>query len=204
MVVLTKSSKFGKYCVAGFNLNNGNWIRLVTNDKASHGAVATENLVCNDGSIVQVLDVIDVPVLGPCQDAIQPENVLIDLDKNIEFVQNMSLDDVLRIHPLENRSYILGNVNFYVEAAQIESVGYSLTIVEVSNLEIIQEENPLGNHKTKAYFDYNGSKYVHMSVTDEQFYSVNSGTKFDKAILVVSIGTPFNNNYYKFVSAIYI
>lgn len=43
-----------------------------------------------------------------------------------------------------------------------------------------------------------------MSVTDEQFYSVNNGKKFDKAILVVSIGTPYKNRYYKFVSAIYI
>ena len=103
MVVLTKSSKFGKYCVAGIDLKNRNWIRLVTNDEASCGAVAKENLVCNDGSIVQVLDVIDVPVLGACQDAIQPENVLIDLTENIEIVQNMSLDDVLRIHPLEKK-----------------------------------------------------------------------------------------------------
>lgn len=116
----------------------------------------------------------------------------------------MSLDDVLRIHPLENRSYILGNVHYYVEDSRIESVGYSLTIVEVSNLEIIQEENPSGKPKTKVNFDYNGSKYVNMSVTDEQFYSVNNGKKFDKAILIISIGTPFNNKYYKFVSAIYI
>lgn len=204
MVVLTKSSKFGKYCVAGIDLKNRNWIRLVTNDEASCGAVAKENLVCIDGSIVQVLDVIDVPVLGPCHNAIQPENVLIDLNTNIEKVQKMSIEDVIRIHPLENRIYILENAHYYVEDVQIGSVGYSLTIVEVSNLEIIQEETPSGNPKTKVNFDYNGYKYEHMSVTDEQFYSVNNGTKFDKAILVVSIGTPYKNRYYKFVSAIYI
>lgn len=40
MVVLTKSSKYGKNCVAGINLVNGNWVRLVTNDESSHGAVS--------------------------------------------------------------------------------------------------------------------------------------------------------------------
>ena len=44
MVVLTKSSKYGKNCVAGINLGTGEWVRLVTNDESSHGAVSYVNL----------------------------------------------------------------------------------------------------------------------------------------------------------------
>lgn len=64
MVVLTKSSKYGKNCVAGINLANGSWTRLVTNDESSHGAVSDEDLVCKDGNIVQVLDVKEIMRYG--------------------------------------------------------------------------------------------------------------------------------------------
>lgn len=204
MVVLTKSSKYGKNCVAGINLANGSWVRLVTNDESSHGAVSDEDLVCKDGNIVQVLDVIDAPILGACNTEIQPENVLLDLDTYIEIVGKMSIEEVLNVHPLESRGNILGNIYPYITEARVGGVGYSLTIVEVDDLEIVQEENPSGKPKTKVKFNYNGNQYENISVTDEKFYSVENGTRYDKAILVVSIGTPYNSKYYKFVSAIYV
>ena len=86
MVVLTKSSKYGKNCVAGINLASGGWVRLVTNDESSHGAVSDEDLICEDGKSVQVLDVIDAPILEACNTEIQPENVLLDLDTYIDIV----------------------------------------------------------------------------------------------------------------------
>ena len=204
MVVLTKSSKYGKNCVAGINLVNGNWVRLVTNDESSHGAVSDDDLVCENGNSVQVLDVIDAPVFGVCIDEIQPENVLLDLDTYIEIIGKMSIEDVLNIHPLESRRNILGNIYPYITDARIGSLGYSLTIVGVDDLEIVQKENPAGKQKTKVKFNYNGNQYENISVTDEKFYSVKNGTRYNKAILVVSIGTPYNSRYYKFVSAIYV
>lgn len=80
MVVLTKSSKYGNNCVAGIDLSNGDWVRLVTEDEASHGAVSDNDLICEDGRSVEVLDVIDAPILGLCNDCVQPENVLLDLN----------------------------------------------------------------------------------------------------------------------------
>lgn len=204
MVVLTKSSKYGKNCVAGINLVNGNWVRLVTNDESSHGAVSDDDLVCENGNSVQVLDVIDAPVFWVCNDEIQPENVLLDLDTYIEIIGKMSIEDVLNIHPLESRRNILGNIYPYITDARIGSLGYSLTIVGVDDLEIVQKENPAGKQKTKVKFNYNGNQYENISVTDEKFYSVKNGTRYNKAILVVSIGTPYNSRYYKFVSAIYV
>lgn len=204
MVVLTKSSKYGKNCVAGINLANGGWVRLVTNDESSHGAVADEDLICQDGNIVQVLDIIDAPILGACNTEIQPENVLLDLGTYIEIVGKMSIEEVLKFHPLESRSDILGNIYPYITETRVGSVGYSLTIVEVNDLEIVQEENLAGKPKTKINFNYNGKQYKNISVTDEKFYYAKNGTRYNKAILVVSIGTPYNNRYYKFVSAIYV
>ena len=79
-----------------------------------------------------------------------------------------------------------------------------MTIVEVNDLEIVQEENLAGKPKTKINFNYNGKQYKNISVTDEKFYYATNGTRYNTAILVVSIGTPYNNRYYKFVSAIYV
>lgn len=204
MVVLTKSSKYGKNCVAGINLGTGEWVRLVTNDESSHGAVSDENLVCEFGERVQILDIIDVPILCICEDEIQPENVLLNLNVPIQFVGKMPIEEVIKIHPLEIRKNILGNTYSYVREERAESIGYSLTLIQVNNLQIIQERNPLGKPKTKAAFFYNGQQYENMSVTDERFYSVISGTSYQTAILVISIGTPYNGKHYKFVSAIYV
>lgn len=204
MVVLTKSSKYGNNCVAGINLSNGDWVRLVTEDEASHGAVSDNDLICEDGRSVEVLDVIDAPILGMCNDCVQPENVLLDLDTYIKIRGRMTLDEVLKIHPLERKRNILGNDYGYITEARVNTVGYSLIIVEVFDLVITQEENPSGKPKTKAKFTYQGTEYKNMSVTDHEYYSIQSGTEFEKAILVISIGTPYNGRYYKFVSAIFV
>ena len=176
----------------------------MTEDEVSHGAVSDEDLICKDGRKVEVLDVIDAPIIGRCNDCVQLENILLDLDTYIEIVDRMTLEEVLKIHPLENKTNILGNDYGYITEARVDTVGYSLIIVEVFDLVITQEENPLGKPKTKARFVYRGTEYENMSVTDYKFYSIRSGTKFEKAIIVVSIGTPYNGRYYKFVSAIFV
>lgn len=204
MVVMTKSSKYGNYCVAGIDMRNGQWIRLVTDDQNSYGAVADRDLICEDGTEVEVLDVIAVPVLERCGDGIQPENYLLDTTKYIDILKQISLDEVLEIHPPEDKKNILGNEYAYITDARVDQVGYSLTIVEVVNLKISQEENPEGKPKTKAKFMYKGVIYENMSVTDYRFYSVPNGTTYGNAIIVVSIGTPYKNKYYKFISAIYV
>lgn len=204
MVVLTKSSKYGRNCVAGIDLTNGNWVRLVTDDENTHGAVSDKDLVCRNGKNIQVLDVIDAPILKACKTEIQPENVLLDLDTYIEMIGRMTLEEVLRIHPLESRDNILGNLYQYITEERVRLVDHSLTIIRVSDLKIVQGENPSGKQKTKARFYYKGNKYENMSVTDSKFYSVRNGTQYDSAILVVSIGTPYKGRYYKFVSAIYV
>lgn len=204
MVVLTKSSKYGNNCVAGIELNSGEWIRLVTEDEESHGAVSDYDLTCEDGSVVDVFDVIVAPIIERCGNSIQPENVLLDISKYITIVDRLTMDEVLEIHPLEIKRYILGNEYAYITEARVGSVGYSLTMVKVFDLVISQETNPSGKPKTKARFDYGGIEYENMSVTDYRFYGVPNRTRYEEAIIIVSIGTPYNDKYYKFISAIFV
>lgn len=208
IVVLTKSSKFSGYCVAGIDCYSRKWVRLVTEDSTSHGAVGAGDLIYEDGSQCQILDVIKVPIINTTNDILQPENTLINTSKYIHFIGKAKIEDVLKIHPAEIRNYILGNKYPYVTKAKVERLGHSLTLVEVSNLLIKHVLNPNGNPKTKADFTYQYERYENISVTDYRFYPAEDEISFDeaynKAYLVVSIGTPYNNKYYKFVSAIYV
>ena len=58
-LVLTKSSKYSGYCVAGIDCKSGNWIRLITEDLQSHGAVWAEDLIYKNGRECQILDIIE-------------------------------------------------------------------------------------------------------------------------------------------------
>lgn len=204
IIIMTESSKFSAKCVAGINVSNGKWVRLVSGNEKIHGAISNEDLLCKDGRICTILDIVNVPIMGTCGSIIQPENVLIDKSKYIKFEGSATLKDVLRLHPAEVRDTILGNKYSYITEQGIKTVGYSLTLVEVVNLEIIQTQTSDGKMKTKANFTYQGDNYKMMSVTDPRFYSMPNGTVYNRAFLVISIGTPYNDKYYKFVSGIFL
>ena len=78
VAVLTKSSKFGNYCVAGINLASGEFVRLVTEDDTIHGALTFRDIQYKDGSCMQEMDIVKVKIKGRDSNPLQPENVIID------------------------------------------------------------------------------------------------------------------------------
>ena len=205
VAILTRSSKFGGYCVAGVDLNTGEWVRFVSNDAQTHGALSRRDITYEDRSICNPLDVVLVDVVGAAPLAHQPENYLIDSREYWRKTGECTIADVLGVHPAEVRPYIYGNLSPFVDGEEIDSIGYSLTLVRVSSLTINQTTNIYNKPKTKASFVYNGKWYNNMSVTDPDFYSVPNGTRFANAYLVISLpDTPFPEDcYYKFVAQIY-
>lgn len=201
IAILTKSSKNRGYCVAGIDLETGEWIRLVSDDVGSHGALFEGHMRYVNGGICQILDIVSVPVLGPAPGIYQPENVLIDSAEQWEKLGVISIDEVLQLHPAEYHNYLLGNEYSYITDAKIDTVGHSLILVEVSDLVITHP----GEHQTKASFRYNFDTYMNMSVTDQEFYDVPNGKKYSSAILVMSLPeVPYNERYfYKFVAKIF-
>ena len=139
MIILTKSSKFSAKCVAGINVENGEWVRLVSDDVEKHGAIPDYKLQ-TDTREVCILDVVEVPIIGRCGDLLQPENVMIDKTEKMKIIDRVTLQDVLKIHPKENGDYkyILGNPYMYVSEDTINDVHRSLTLVKVKNLIIRQ------------------------------------------------------------------
>ena len=205
VAILTKSSKFGGCCVAGIDLNTGEWVRFVSNDAQTHGALSIRDITYGDGSICKPLDIVLVGVAGAAPLARQPENYLIDSREYWRKTGECRFSDVLSVHPAEVWPYLYGNLSPFVDGEEIDNIGYSLTLVRVSSLTISQTTNAYNKPKTKASFFYSGKWYNNMSVTAPDFYSVPNGTRFANAYLVISLpDTPFPENcYYKFVAQIF-
>lgn len=205
VAILTRSSKFKRYCVAGIDINTGEWVRFVSDNEQAHGALSAYDISYADRHICKPLDVVSVEVVGAAPLAHQPENYLIDSHEYWKKLGECTLSDVLDVHPAEVRPYIYGNTYPYIDGEEIDNIGHSLTLVRVSSLTISQTTNFNNQPKTKASFVYNGKWYNNMSVTDPDFYSVPDGTRFADAYLVISLpDTPFPEDcYYKFVAQIY-
>ena len=55
MVVLTKSAKNGGHCVAGIDVDTGNWVRLVSNDLNTHGALSDQDMQYQDLLLISLV-----------------------------------------------------------------------------------------------------------------------------------------------------
>lgn len=207
LVILTKSSKHGKYCVAGVDVSNGNWVRLITDDVDTDGAVSDEDLECIDGRIAQVMDEIEIAV-EPDPDPIQPENMKIISSNGLpRLIQQYDLNMVLRVHPAERRNYVFFTRYKTIKPEYINDPK-SLMLIEVRNL-VVEEKND----KAVASFDYAGNRYTDIHVTDPETYPIiddGDVIRSPNAFLVVSLGKPYISRVtgesvcYKFVAKIFV
>lgn len=200
VAILTKSTKNGGYCVAGIDVNTGRWIRLVSSDEVSCGALFDADMECEDGVHCEPFDVVRVPILRKHPHMYQPENILIDENEYWEKLRVISVPDLLNLHPPEIHTQLLGNIYPYITAERIGTVGHSLILVEVSNLVITHPTE----RSTKAAFYYGFTQYENISVTDPDFYRVLDNTRIPRAVLVMSLpDTPYQERkYYKFIAKI--
>ncbi len=194
IIILTKSFKNRKFCVAGINADTGEWIRLVTNDEASRGALSNADMTCLDGSISQPLDIVRVPICREVGTPHQPENVLIAAGKRWAKLGQSTLADVLRLCPASRSSYVFGTQSY--KLLEEELPGYSLDLIRVTNLTVFQEG------RLKSDFTYNGRAYRYVSFTDPEYAQVNGKANLGDAYLVVSLPeVPHTDGYYyKFVA----
>lgn len=205
VVILTRSSKNGGFCVAGVDLRTGEWVRFVSEDEQSHGALSRLDITYENQQICKPLDIVSVDVIRPEPSLHQPENYLINSRKYWIKRGEYSLSDVLNVHPAEVRQYIYENTNAFVDEYEIDNIDYSLILAYVSSLTIIQTTNIYNQPRTKAQFFYNGKWYDNISVTDPYYYTVQNGTSFDKAYLVISLpDSPCPGTcYYKFIAKVF-
>lgn len=206
IVILTKSTKRGGYCVAGVDAHTGQWVRLTSSEQWSHGALTDAHMTCTDGSACSVLDCVRVDIQQETPIAYQPENVRINESVKFEKLRTWTIQDVLKVHPAERHEAIYSNARYYLTEDDMPDVDRSLILVRTPWLRISQLSAPPEKPRTKANFLYRNTFYDRFSVTDPDFYQFENMAVLRHVYLVISIpDVPFDNGwYYKFIAKIFL
>ena len=198
VIILTKSAKHKKYCVAGVDFHSGSWVRLVSSDEDARGALSPYDMRTKDGGYCEPLDLVSVEVEKAVPQGCQTENFLIVYGRPWIKHRKSTIEEVVRIHRPTTRSYIFGNDKPFIPG--IDWMKYSLLLAEVTQLEIYQNEGG----KSKANFIYKNHRYNGISLTDPVYFGWKSETVIEKAYIVVSIpNDPYEGKYYKFIAKIF-
>ncbi|MEG0368931.1 MAG: hypothetical protein RR593_02900 [Hungatella sp.] len=119
IIILTMSDKHTGYCVAGIDCETGKWIRLLSDDRQTEGAVPNKWLYYQDGSRIQIYDVIECELLCPVPTNVQPENWLYDARVKWEKVGTSNKAEVWALHGSDNPEYVFVNTERRLEADTI-------------------------------------------------------------------------------------
>jgi hypothetical protein len=209
VAILTKSAKHGGYCVSGVDIHSGNLIRLLSEDKYSHGALFDKNMKYENNISCKPLDIVKVSIIKNPQTKYQPENMLVDTNRLWRKIDEITLSEVLKLHPPENHMFILGDKERCISKDIVQMLEHSLILIEVNQLAIIQEIfydriSGIDRTKQRAYFSYKTDRYMNISITDQDFFCLTSTKKIDKAVLIMSLpDEPFREKYYKLIAKIF-
>lgn len=199
VLILTKSSKHDKYCVAGVDVKTREWVRLVSTNDECDGAVSKFEMTDKNGYEIVPLDVVRVMVNRKCPIGCQTENYELCYGYKWQLIGRMSFNDVMQyIYPSDSK-FIFGNSYMYISHERIEEQKNSLLIAEVKDLRIFENER----RKQKCDFKYGGYTYNTVSMTDPEYYHYED-CYIEKAYIVVSLPhSDYNGKHYKFVAKIF-
>lgn len=220
MICMANSTKLGGRCVAGLRVDGGGWIRPVSNDESSKGALSPRHYKLEDGAEVRPLDVVEISVIRPFPQPHQPENWLIE-DKPWQLIQRKPGPEILNIlHAqifrgsalLGNRSDRISFDTFVTTPAQT-----SLVLVEPENLYWHITSDIKNRPQVRAVFQLSGQGYD-LVVTDPLWNGQLKVLPFgcypgldvpglksgDKILFTISLGEPFekDNCCYKLVAGV--
>lgn len=207
IIILTKSKKHSGYCVAGIDYETGEWIRLISSDNETEGAVPRDDLVFSNGQILEVYDIITCELVKPCGTEVQPENWLYDEDMKWKMVGKSNLAEVLEIHGYNSMNYIFENEDVKLPADWEFESNSSLCLAKINNAFVWVKT--FEEKKISLNFTYNNVQYRYMSIsqTDILDYYKNKpdgsyplGTVY--AVFSLTDRYYWNGKYYKVVAQI--
>lgn len=214
MAILAASKKYNNYCIAGIDLETGDWIRLISDDNSIEHAVRQQDMKYSDGSYASVLDTIKVEIIKHKPNFYQPENYV--FDKGYYWIKSgkMSVTEVIRKFGISENKYIFHNDDPYLTPKFLTELAdgrkYSLIIVKPKNtyIRITQwEDKP---KKARAIFDYNNDTYD-LPITDILFSdsittrSIGTYNYSDRDfVFVISLGapSPHDDLHYKLIAQV--
>lgn len=193
MLCLANSWKSGGRCVAGIRLDDGSWIRPVS--ETQDGELSEGQCTLDTGRPVKPLDVVRVYVEGADPRPHQPENWIVT-DRQWRLRRQLSLAEAkatLKQAMEKHKSGIFGTSTDRVSwpAAEIES---SLTLVRATAPEFRWGSKP---RQKRAVFRHGGATYD-LVMTFEDAPRV--GQSQSNWYFTISLGEPFHGACYKLVA----
>ena len=206
IVIMTKSSKITGFCVAGIDIQTGEWIRLVSDDEIGEGAVALKDMIYQDGTEMQILDVVTIECLDHVPTDAQCENYLYDSRHYWQKIGKYLLDDVFELIECQNKGYVFENTNKFLE--EFEVTGESLLLVSISDIALHVSFNPYKNkNQYRIDFTYNNKKYNDFSVSDiklkNRYKSVGDYLISGEHYAVFSLTGEFKGKCYKMLAQLF-
>jgi hypothetical protein len=213
IILLAASEKYNNYCIAGIEVETGEWVRIISEDQSIHGAVKKEDMIFEDGTTPSLLDIIRIKCKYHKPNYFQPENYVFDDQYFWEKTGKVTIDDVIRLHPPENRDYIFFDTekkihkNCFIELS--DSQKYSLIFLEPDSPNVCVKQWPERKNITMN-FNYKGNSYRYIAITDldflEKYSNFGDGYYpiFNRTFLIMSLGECYNkdNCHYKLIAAV--
>ena len=207
IIILTKSKKHSGYCVAGIDYETGEWIRLVSSDSETEGAVPLEDLQYSNGETLEVYDIIMCRLLRKCGTIVQPENCLYDETVKWEKVGKSNFDEVIKIHGYDSVDYVFENEDTKLPADWIFSGNPSLCLLKVKDASIWVKM--FEDKKISLNFTYDDIQYKYMSISQIDllnYYKNKTDDSYPLGTVTVVFSLTdkyyWNGKYYKVVAQI--
>lgn len=207
IIILTKSKKHSGYCVAGIDYETGEWIRLVSSDSETEGAVPWEDLQYSNGETLEVYDIIMCRLLRKCGTIVQPENCLYDETVKWEKVGKSNLDEVIKIHGYDSVDYVFENEDTKLSADWIFSWNPSLCLLKVKDASVWVKT--FEDKKISLNFTYDDIQYKYMSISQIDllnYYRNKTDDSYPLGTVTVVFSLTdkyyWNGKYYKVVAQI--
>lgn len=214
IVLLTKSKKNHGYCVAGIDIETGQWVRLM---KEGEPSVSAEDIRYPDGKDAEVLDCVQINIIEECRTDLQPENVAFEtanIRPDDEPIVTAVIEQRLK-QDYELHKFVYHNKYPKLLDAMLPSAAkddpYSLMIIEPEKVKIIKTQYG----KVLADFTWKEKKYNSFRITDIEFIDNVCAGSEEKSFelnmplyFVISLGEPFKNpitggiEYYKLIASI--
>lgn len=198
----------GELCIAGKELladgAAGEWVRLVSDrpdEEASEGERRRPNR-----KEPKLLDVIDVPVHGPCPRGHQQENWRIDPQRRWTKARGLDPGEVDQLLDPVSPLWINGHssrdgLNDKIPLDLAPSITGSLRLIKVASLQLVVSQPGLNYgddaKRVRGEFLHDGDEY-RLSVTDPAYEPLykqmpNGSYSVSEAYLTISLGEPFQN-----------
>ncbi len=200
-VLITRSYKYGGYCVAGFDLETKGWIHLVSSAEPTGSEIPKPFFEPFDD-----LDILEVETKGKVPCGCQTENFLLDLSVPPRKAGKFSFYELLSPAYVLSTPFLLGNGSSGLSEEEIKRQHTSLGLYAVENLLFDFYLGDDGKKHYRCKFRYMGRGYSEISVIDPIYRKDGfQGQTIAHALLAVSLpAVPYQTGkYYKFIAKIF-